>query len=460
MPADAARYAINNPEDNMPEAFRDPSLLADAVRSALQRKRKKAPSSDILDQLFRVMYHTSMRTEEGRTLQFGIVYINPRDPDPNPPKNPSNDRWTFIPLGEELPFQSPIVAKLALATDPRTSSLAVFIDDENELKIWGFIDQETHIADYINYEIDSGPECPGLFQAYVEGTGSISATIGYQKIADLRIGRLITTSTDVWSSGPVRGFLNIPIKRYINKVKEKIPPGTYYEREHWDSILTSYWISIIPRLLLRVRRYRHGGALLIVRDTNPLGLTIKYSMIYGRLMYSLRKYGRFTVEETKSSDDIFDYLNNDETEIILKDHYLSESVAASKRKEVRLELSSALWFVSLLTRVDGLVLLNRDLVVKGFGAEIRVTSVPPSIWKSATPIPGSRLTEVDYEHYGTRHRSMMRYCWKYPKALGFVVSQDGDVRAILRVDDRLIIWDNVKLELPRYIPKKKRKKIM
>jgi hypothetical protein len=50
---------------------------------------------------------------------------------------------------------------------------------------------------------------------------------------------------------------------------------------------------------------------------------------------------------------------------------------------------------------------------------------------------------------------MMRYCWKYPNALGFVVSQDGDVRAILRVNDQLIFWDNVKLELPRYIPKRK-----
>jgi hypothetical protein len=59
----------------------------------------------------------------------------------------------------------------------------------------------------------------------------------------------------------------------------------------------------------------------------------------------------------------------------------------------------------------------------------------------------SKVTALDYNHFGTRHRSMMRYCAAVPGSVGFVVSQDGDVRAITRVRDDLVVWENVKLRL-------------
>jgi hypothetical protein len=42
---------------------------------------------------------------------------------------------------------------------------------------------------------------------------------------------------------------------------------------------------------------------------------------------------------------------------------------------------------------------------------------------------------------------MMRICFRRAGSAGFVVSQDGDVRAMTRVDDRLIVWEDVKLRL-------------
>ena len=32
--------------------------------------------------------------------------------------------------------------------------------------------------------------------------------------------------------------------------------------------------------------------------------------------------------------------------------------------------------------------------------------------------------------------------------MGFVISQDGDVRVMTKVDERLIIWENIQLQLP------------
>lgn len=40
---------------------------------------------------------------------------------------------------------------------------------------------------------------------------------------------------------------------------------------------------------------------------------------------------------------------------------------------------------------------------------------------------------------------MMRYCSSHPGALGFVVSQDGFVRAITRVGSKVVMWENIRV---------------
>ena len=42
---------------------------------------------------------------------------------------------------------------------------------------------------------------------------------------------------------------------------------------------------------------------------------------------------------------------------------------------------------------------------------------------------------------------MMRYCYEHEGALGFVISQDGDIRATMRIGDRLVLWENINVQL-------------
>jgi hypothetical protein len=41
---------------------------------------------------------------------------------------------------------------------------------------------------------------------------------------------------------------------------------------------------------------------------------------------------------------------------------------------------------------------------------------------------------------------MMRYCSQHPDSIGFVISQDGFVRAITLLRERLTMWENVQVE--------------
>lgn len=90
--------------------------------------------------------------------------------------------------------------------------------------------------------------------------------------------------------------------------------------------------------------------------------------------------------------------------------------------------------------------MNMHLKVYGFGVVITADDLPPEICRARDPA-GLELEPMEYDHYGTRHRSMMRYCAAVPGSVGFVVSQDGDVRVMTSVGARLVMWENVRLQL-------------
>lgn len=101
-------------------------------------------------------------------------------------------------------------------------------------------------------------------------------------------------------------------------------------------------------------------------------------------------------------------------------------------------------FISSLSRVDGLVHLSPDLLLTGFGAEITVKADPTHVYVATESDPSNGdLSAIDPAHFGMRHRSMIRFCARHPEAVGFVISQDGDIRAVTAVDEKVVMWENV-----------------
>lgn len=434
------------------EIVRYPEDIAKAVFSEVKKRNDIYPSEDLLIELFEILYFASIKTEEAEPIVFNIVYLDPDDPDPDPPERLVRDRWGYVEFSEQIELNIPNVIKLAKASDPRSSSLAIYDNQGDELMIWGLIDQGNRYHDYVNHESEEGPERPGIFQASIEGPGFLVAYIEYQKIAELRINRLIRKTVDVFSRGPIRDALEVGINRHLESIQNEVEEDVYDDRDHWDNSLTQYWFTSICRILLRIKSYKHGGALLISGGRATRGLNIKYRISYNRLKEALVQRGAKLAEMTYASDQIYEHLEEDE---IPTDLYLDENVSYSELNSIRSEIDGSLWFISLLSRVDGLVLLSKHLSVRGFGVEIKSTKIPDNVYVSSTQVPiETGLKAVEYNHFGTRHRSMMRYCWSYTGSVGFVVSQDGDIRAMTRYDNKLIIWDNIKLQAYTFIRRK------
>lgn len=321
--------------------------LVGLARILIKRARWTPADDDVRD-LLKELRDASFRTEEGRHLEC-LVTCYQRTGRP-----PLISRFT------PLPLTAATVTKLALATDPRTSSVAA-LHGPNGWEIHGIVDRG----------LDS-PKA-GAFQVEIEGVGHLSIHLNGLKIAELIGDEVHEHSVDVL----VKGMLSRSIG------------------------LSAEQAAIVKSLLYRVRRFGHGGAIIIstfsTLDIQSLG--VKYTTTY----CGLQK----TAKTTKRS------------------------------------LDQALWFVALLSRIDGAVLLNRDLEVVGFGAFLR-SPVPQQIHVS-NRTDGTRPTVRAATSWGTRHQSMFGYCSQDRDAAGFIVSNDGDIRAV-KFDvahRRLVMWERV-----------------
>jgi hypothetical protein len=427
--------------------------LASKVASTLKAQNGSAPALKLLTNFFQTLYSASLRTEEGQAITCHIVFLNPDAPDPTPPRRTPKDRWHYVPLRDKLAFTVPNLVKISKASDPRTSSFAVYPDENAQLRIWGFVDQGNKYHDFVNFNTTSTHLRPGDFQASIAGIGHLIAYNGFQRIAELKIDVLVTEAHDVLRQGPVRTLIRPALDQLCRTVFAAFDARTEKERKQWTSIIRHEWIATLCRILLRVKGYHHGGAILVTAEADITRLQIKYELDYARLRTALVHKTRATIHQHRAFAEIEKIVYDPFAEDIPVDLHLVENAATNELEDSTSELDGAIWFVSLLTRVDGLVLLSPDLEVRAFGVEILETEPPKRVVRSTTAraTPGS-LEPVDYEHFGTRHRSMLRYCYHVPGSLGIVVSQDGDVRVITRRNDSVVIWDSVRLQYDEFAP--------
>ncbi len=216
-----------------------PDDLAASVCSVLKSRHSQCPPLKKLAELFDLMYFSSLMTEESQPITFHIVYLDPKRPDPEPPKRIVQDRWNFVRLQTPIRATVANLVKTAKASDPRTSSLAVYNRGGN-LIVWGLIDQGNRYYDFVNYDYDSGPERPGLFQASILGIGHLVAYVGYEKIAELRGGTLIRSALDVFSGGPVRKALKPGITKHRERVLKGVPQSAAaFAWFDWTSLIES-----------------------------------------------------------------------------------------------------------------------------------------------------------------------------------------------------------------------------
>jgi hypothetical protein len=287
---------------------------------------------------------------------------------------------------------------------------------------------------------------PGLFQATIEGIGEVAAYKNHQFLGRLRQDVLVKTELGVLQSGPIRNKLLPAIRNFQRKVRSAVGAELYEERGHWDASTEDEWISALCRILIGIQRYGHGGAVLL--SNKSAGLSPRYLIKYPRLSEALDRVAVTQIHATSYSDIISNehlYTTGPvDKEPIPVPLYLGKSITEDDLEERRWEITGSVRFMSSLGRVDGLVWLKHNLELRGFGVIITTSEEPDQVLRASNP-SGTKRGKVDLNSLGTRHRSMIRQCARDPESVGFVISQDGDVRAITKVGATVLMWENIRL---------------
>lgn len=408
------------------------------------------PSIEVLDELFQTLFLTSLKTEEGVPISCSVIYVDPKNPDPNPPQRIRDQRWRYTALADPPEYNVSQLAKIALATDPSSSSLAVYPDRKGGLKIWGLFDQQGGFQSLLSHESEGGFRPPGVLQAQILGLGHIIVTDAYAVIAELNGGNLVEDAVDVFDGSIVFKKLAAGFERRLSQITQTLETEGYSLDQEFASYAGRNWINTIRRILLRARGSGHGGAFLLTGSDYEGRLNIKYKLRYGRIPMLFNNWMSGTFSEMQS-DEILNKGLDDDLSHIDPIVYLDNVVAGGAADDAKEGLAEAVGFVASLSRVDGLVLMDTDLVVHGFGCEITATGDSNCSFFQANHSKPSKgkIQKLDLERFGTRHRSMARYCSEDESAVGFILSNDGPIRAFSRSGKRVYFWDNVQLGLTR-----------
>ncbi len=308
------------------------------------------------------------------------------------------------------------------------------------------MDQTVHFNTMLVRESESGYSPPGLFHVVMTGTADLTVYREYGLIARLAQDSLLKHQSNVFWAGPISNHLS-GVGTYLNAVHNRLSPEFLVDWEHfWVGSLAEKWIATLCRILISIQRYRHGGALLIT--SSKADLDIKYRINYPRLPEALKNIGASWIRGFQARTEVIERIDFESKDFVPAKLYLNERIQEAASKDFEDEITGCVRFISSLSCVDGLILARPDLSIVGFGVEIRPKNEIDVVYLSPGPKAGLKtLRRIDPNHYGTRHRSMMRYCAAHPKSIGFVISQDGEIRAMTRVGGRLVMWENLQVLL-------------
>ncbi|OHB79798.1 MAG: hypothetical protein A2W31_08190 [Planctomycetes bacterium RBG_16_64_10] len=425
-----------------------PFDLAKLVASRLRATFGRCPPEGVLVRLFETLYFASLQTDEGHRPLCTVNFVERDAPEGGIAPQASASDWTAVPFESPLPLDQRALTKLARAADPESSSLNVYADQAGDLFVWGMVDQEPRHGDQIVLQADSDSRRPGLFQATITGAGRIAVHQHGILWGSLFQDVLVETNYDVLWDGPVHSLLAEHLRSYVAEYYPQLaadcgaPHPARLERE-----LVLRWFNTLSRLLVNVQHYRHGGGLVIVPSVKLNSVHVKYRIRYARLARSVVHLVRAYLLRIQAVDSVMDAVRQD----TLGKMGAALSFIREIHNEVeqrKAEVLGCVRFVAALSCVDGTVLLDKHLAVHGFGVELRAAAELDEMYLAGdTHAQPARLRQAPITQFGTRHRAMMRYCYQVAGALGFVVSQDGGIQAMMRIGERLVVWENIDVAL-------------
>ncbi len=381
------------------------------------------PEDSVLQRFLETCYHASLRTSEQRSVHCVVAYAS----------------LANIPEGALLLTNGPIVlteselVRLSPVTQRRQTVIGCDVLD-NWLGIWGFFEYghawvQHSAGDPPAAPIQSADFPPDCLTITIEGPGALTVSRGRTSLVRLRDGRILLPQEN-----PLQSLQN-PLGRFFHQLVDDLqqpalssialsPAGESLARR---SLLDVYTTSLLA-ILERIRLSQHGGCLVITRTQIDMPLAhITYPVSdHVGLADEIVKYK--ALEDSLSGPPAASRLASE----------LEQCRAELELHRVSRQLIRGINQINLLAAVDGAVLLDAHLRIQGFGVRFPVVLLP-----GITVIDALTGNEYSCDIWGLRHQSVFSICQKCDQAIGLIVSQDGESKAVLAVDGKLHFWGGI-----------------
>ncbi|MFT4176397.1 MAG: hypothetical protein QM627_07040 [Luteolibacter sp.] len=392
-----------------------------------------APDAESLREAFRTLYAASLLKEEGRSVRARIVIAPPAA---FPLTEGPPDGEHVLRFATSHPFSPNEIKRLSPAAGFFHSAIAIWPEGNRGIRIWGLLNTGQR---WMNL-VAGGRKAPGnelpFPLIHLRDPGWLLFYHNYQLLAEWRGTEFHDANLDVFQSRIFHERFRAQRRKMVESISgcclpENLSLDAYSELSH---LITQQFIK---RLISLVRANGHGGTLVLMpgaaddEENVSRWIDCKYilesdaaGMRFRLLLEAiLHRVGQLCPPETSSAEAWEIFRNSYDPEL-------------DRLEEAFFELAR---FYSDLTQVDGALVVDQRLRVIGFGGEIRVDRNVILV-NQAHDLEATRLSDWNMLNDGTRHRSLYRLCSVDPDVIGFVISQDSQVRLIANHNDTVIFW--------------------
>ncbi|TWT50869.1 hypothetical protein Pla22_36120 [Rubripirellula amarantea] len=410
------------------------------IAAALQRRwisrelpSDAIPSHDVVVVLLDTMYQASLLREESSPVQCRVVLANEDDFEKD--FSDGSSSLHVLRFNESLPYTAHNLRKLAAAAGYYRALLAVKQDSPGELNIWGMVVTGTQWVNQLEGGKQHGVPLPDRLVIQILAPGHIVAASGYTRILESDGGKLLTEGFDPFHSNWLPQRFGTIRASLLNEFDPETTPQSGCQI--CDEFVKDIAQRVVRRVLRLVRMRGHGGMLVYLPDSaietslpddwfrfrvrfQPDDSTLRFHRLMIQVMQRVAVLGEARGLKVVTLND---YLQMHDAELAVLD-------------EALIEFSHLL---ADMMSVDGSLVLDRGFRLIGFGGEILGDSHVSMIHR-ALDLEAKHTRPERSDASGTRHRSAYRLVNGLNEAIAVVVSQDGDVRFVACLNDKLTYW--------------------
>ncbi len=404
-----------------------------AQMSAMVGSGEDAPSLGEIRELCDLLYTASLLKEEGRAVRARIIVAPPEafSAEQGPPNGIHAIRFAH-----SHPLTPGEIKRLSPAASFFHSVIAIWPEAGKGFRIWGLLNTGPR---WLNLMAGGRkPSGTALLHPliHVRDPGWLLFYQNYELLAEWRGREFHGPRLDVFQSrllnerfAPVR--LRAVRGLGVKPLPENLTEEVYAELIHLIAL------QFLRRIVNLVRTSGHGGTLVLVPEgergveTVDKWIDCKYAAaadasglrVRQLIEAILRRVGELSPMGSGMEEAWGLFRHRGDSEL----DDLEESFFELAR------------MYSDMMQVDGALVIDHGLGIIGFGGEIRVDMNVVYV-EQAHDLDRTQVTRWNVQSDGTRHRSLYRLCAVDPEVVGYVVSQDGQVRMIANVDDTVTFW--------------------